>query len=338
MYFMGSGWPSGWGEPPTGLVSFDPPRFGLPPTAFQHAHPAGKADVKTTARALVSAVREVHKDPATRNIYINPNRSDQAIVFTDKWAPRMLDDATKVLFDHLVQEIECELSTSDDARKKALSAMCLTYAADQLKVIRASTGDMVASMQFDGRLPEPTKPPGLPLVRVFGREQCNRLDRPVAISVIEYATIMYDPTDSRQIREMSVNAIISIARELLRNPENYNVVMLAPDVALTSAMVGWVEMMAKDAARIQFTAAGVLTMKYIKHDTSERLQPIRAYIEEHLEDLVAAEIECHEFLTGSAGFIARHFAASTDPASIELCRRMAAGPSRSIAHDIERAV
>ena len=126
MYFVNgaAGWPSGRGEPPVRPVSFDFPRFVLPAGTFRDVEPpAGKMAVTSTARAFIGAVREVHKDPIERNMYINPNRHDQALVFTDKWAPRMLDSATKSLFDHIIKAIESELASCDADRKKTLSAM-----------------------------------------------------------------------------------------------------------------------------------------------------------------------------------------------------------------------
>ena len=122
-------------------------------------------------------------------------------------------------------------------------------------------GEMVASLQFGRRASELTENK-LPLVRIFGHEHCGMLDSREALPVIEYAVVTAECT---QIETLAVRAVLAVARELLRNFENHTVVLLSPDVALASARVGWVEMPASEAARVQFAAAGRLATRYNRH-------------------------------------------------------------------------
>lgn len=64
--------------------------------------------------ALMELTKRAHTDPIYRNVYLNPNRSDQAMVCIDdaKWEVCPLSEATKVLFESVASEVHAALPLS----------------------------------------------------------------------------------------------------------------------------------------------------------------------------------------------------------------------------------
>jgi hypothetical protein len=61
--------------------------------------------------ALMELTKRAHADPVYRNIYLNPNRSDQAMVCVDKkWEAYPLYEATRVMFESVASEIRAATS------------------------------------------------------------------------------------------------------------------------------------------------------------------------------------------------------------------------------------
>ena len=62
------------------------------------------------ARALVETVREAHRDPVYRNVYLNPKRADQVLVCVEaegkqRWEVRQALEASRDLFDAAVTQM-----------------------------------------------------------------------------------------------------------------------------------------------------------------------------------------------------------------------------------------
>jgi hypothetical protein len=66
--------------------------------------------------ALVDITRRAHADPVSRNIYLNPKRTDQVMVCLEggQWEVRALNNASRTLFDGIVSRInKIILSTTE---------------------------------------------------------------------------------------------------------------------------------------------------------------------------------------------------------------------------------
>jgi hypothetical protein len=68
---------------------------------------ADAASFPAAAEAMVSLVKRAHADPAARNVYLNPKRADQALVFTraGEWVVLTLEEATRALLDGVATSI-----------------------------------------------------------------------------------------------------------------------------------------------------------------------------------------------------------------------------------------
>ena len=74
------------------------------------------------ARALVETVREAHRDPVYRNVYLNPKRADQVLVCVveegkQRWEVRQALEASRGLFDDAVARMRRTV-LSDTERPK----------------------------------------------------------------------------------------------------------------------------------------------------------------------------------------------------------------------------
>lgn len=62
--------------------------------------------------ALVELTKRAHKDPVYRNVYLNPNRADQAMVCIGdtKWEACPLNEVTRIMFESISSEIRVATS------------------------------------------------------------------------------------------------------------------------------------------------------------------------------------------------------------------------------------
>jgi hypothetical protein len=66
--------------------------------------------------ALVELTKRAHADPAARNVYLNPRRADQVMVFDEtSWQVRPLVDAIRAIFDSVAGNIH-RIIVKDDER------------------------------------------------------------------------------------------------------------------------------------------------------------------------------------------------------------------------------
>lgn len=103
------GWPPGWAAPPVLPAPFEPESLRLDPAAVAKAVaelPAGEAPGVASVVALVMQIIEgLHADPAERNLYPNPNRSDQTIAFAvgpERWDVSALSESQKRLVGQVI--------------------------------------------------------------------------------------------------------------------------------------------------------------------------------------------------------------------------------------------
>ena len=71
--------------------------------------------------ALIDLVRRVHaSDPASRNIYLSPNRADQVMVYDETWKVLALVNAVRDLFDSVTGNIHRLIVTEEERSKLPL--------------------------------------------------------------------------------------------------------------------------------------------------------------------------------------------------------------------------
>lgn len=73
-----------------------------------HAMADYKQSGKFVIEAFMDLTKRAHQDPAARNIRLNPNRADQALVFGEnaKWDACPINDATRIMFNSISDELK----------------------------------------------------------------------------------------------------------------------------------------------------------------------------------------------------------------------------------------
>lgn len=72
--------------------------------------------------AMVDLVRRAHADPAARNVYLNPKRADQVMVFDEStWRIITLVEGIRGLFDSIAGGVRKIMVTGDECRQLPLS-------------------------------------------------------------------------------------------------------------------------------------------------------------------------------------------------------------------------
>jgi phosphoglycolate phosphatase-like HAD superfamily hydrolase len=74
---------------------------------------------------FMDLIKRAHTDPASRNVYLNPKRSDQVLVCVDSdehWEVLPFDGATRVMHDGVKRKISVVILTNEERKKVPLSA------------------------------------------------------------------------------------------------------------------------------------------------------------------------------------------------------------------------
>lgn len=104
---------------------------------------------------FVDLVRRAHADPASRNVYLNPRRADQALVQlkNGEWDVVLLEEATRLMFDGVARRIQgVVMSTAERTQlpseaQNALGLAGLMYDDEPDEYARRAKGPMAAHLQ-----------------------------------------------------------------------------------------------------------------------------------------------------------------------------------------------
>jgi len=107
------GWPSRWSPLTAPPHPFSPPGFGLSLEQLTAAVEALPESVREACRGgdqtavvqlLMGILRQVHADPQERNVYVNPRRGDQALVYIpEHWVTCALDEAGPAMYRRIAE-------------------------------------------------------------------------------------------------------------------------------------------------------------------------------------------------------------------------------------------
>lgn len=88
---------------------------------YCHLSDDEKVDAERAApyvtEALVDLVKRAHTDPSARNVYLNPRRSDQVLVYDESWKVLPLVEAIGDLFDSVAGHIHRIIVTDSERRQ-----------------------------------------------------------------------------------------------------------------------------------------------------------------------------------------------------------------------------
>lgn len=336
------GWPRKWPPPPAEPSPFEPTRFAISLETLRRAiaskaidaEASKRGDPAAVARLLVEIVRVVQEDPRERNMYINPKRADQVLVYMpDRWEVRPLLAAVEQVLGHAAEELT-EATPNGDQRLRNLAQEARKCFRDQpgavVKSSRAAMATHLQNMQLSLGASECwlgehlTGPTAL---RMFCRERHGHLDGAAVVEALGRAAGVFGEADfaGKSLPEMARPAMMMFARmRLAGRPENLTSVMLSDGTALVQTARGWESRDAGEAAAEQAADVAIKAADFIRGQPDVKyMQPLADYMAGNAGMLAAEEAAKLHIMTQCSLAAERHYGRTVDEEHAELRERIA---------------
>lgn len=294
-----------------------------------------RGDPAAVANLLVKIIREIHANPRQRNIYLNPNRADQVLVYVpERWEVLTLLDGIRLTLGHVAKEL-ATAPPLDDAHLLGLAQVAGKEFREQPgAIVKSSRGAMVAHLaslrlqpQSSGAswLGEPDE--GEPVqLREFGREGYGHLTPDHILAALERDLGIYSAPDYEAKDEATTArfALVVVARMVLYgHPENLTAVMLSEQDTMVRGADGWeicpTSLAAAKLARSTAKLAAAFIRLHVEGpnfggpEIWSHWRPLAAYLDRNADELAAGEAASPEILAQYSHAAERHCARTTDP-------------------------
>ncbi len=306
------GWPAKWPAPQVVPKPFNQGEFftSLAPLrqASEHftaedAAACQQGDAKAISALLMELLRRVHADPRERNIYLSPDRGDQALVFAPhQWELNTLHEAVRSIFDQMVKELSRLPALASQHVNTIVAGAKEGFHKNPADVVQSSNGaisahlkNMQTLLQVPGQIKAAEEVDweagGEPPLS-FGHESYEHLTLKTTIYRMEIDAGVEKEKDVTEDRyaELACLTIYSLAWQVqqLRAP-NQTAVLLTEDVALIRTYDGWKERPAAEIGEKMFRKFAEVTADFVQGDEPTPLKPLGRYIETHIEKLASEE-------------------------------------------------
>ena len=337
-----SGWPAKWPVPSIIPRPFLPPSFEITPEMLEQAivnvgdiDGCRRGDIECVAKLGLECFKILHANPAERNIYLNPNRADQSLVYTQpsRWATMSLHDALNTGFDHLIKEITEVSQVMTPRTQDATLAAKKTFQTNSQRVIKSAQPSAVAHLSdLRTQLIEPTIdswlgeciPFKISDLRWFCRETKQHLSMMSVNLSFETMLGVYSTANitSEAIPNLARRLPAIYARLVLtHHPENLTVIINKHDGRVfIHQPTGWEPICAIKAANMQIRSFATQVIRYITICESAILMPVAIYLKEHIDEVVELESSNLELLYRYAAEAERYYTATTGCTLEEPCR------------------
>jgi hypothetical protein len=199
---------------------------------------------------LMGVLRRVHANPELRNIYVNPRRADQALIYIpDCWVTRPLDEAGQVMFGRIARVLGCLPKITQQDVQDAASGVRQSCAQHMPQLAKASRGVLSAHLEnvrqltIDGCDWLGTRDDSGELLSYFGDEWTGHLTPGMLITAAEAASGDIAVADAaEQTRwEQTSRALLQCAQYVLYGqPVNLTLLPFTDDEVYVHQHKGWV--------------------------------------------------------------------------------------------------
>ncbi len=305
------GWPPTWPTPEILPLPFSPPMFTLSLDQLQTAVASCPPDTleacrqgnpEATAAFMIELIRQIHSRTEERNIYLNPRRADQALVYVPEcWETRALEAANREVFGRIANELgELTDSAKLDPAVLAVATAARTVVhkkCDQLadRSRRPMTAHLESLRQQTLYGSEKIGERGSHFsitLRCFGTEVHGHLQPNSVAFELEDRLRVYETS---QVTPESANnfitqALVSYAEILTRNhPENLTVLSGVDGVYVNNRRSGWELQPADETANK--LATRVSEMLIHKLDRADKGFPAKALVP-YLREMKTVDTDC----------------------------------------------
>lgn len=323
------GWPPGWAAPLAPPTPF-PSSFTIPLDVLRRALPsdAKKADAcrrgdpTAIAHLMVGIVQQMHSNPRERNMYLNPKRADQVLVYIpERWEVRPLLEAVDLVFEQVAGEIEEALPHVEQPLLGIARAAREGFHGHREEVVRRSRGAMAAHLANMASLARGGDSGECWLGdagadvkgtrRELGKESSKHLTHATLIDNLERSLGVYSLADvqAEPIADLAVKALITFAHLLLNGrPDNLTVAVLEGGIVHYWEHHTWKAGHAAEKGRHQADAMVGTLLLWLGGCTASatHLTPLVEYLKAHREEMATAEGEKQVILAQYAKAALRH--------------------------------
>ncbi len=335
------GWPTKWPPP---LV--DPKPFASPSgvevdelrQAAARLGPAEtdacrKGEPRAVSALLMEVLRRIHSSPEQRNIYLSPDRGDQALVFVlRQWLLKPLQEATHHIFEQVVKELmdlpmqgnpveeNLMVGAKDGFEKKPqavvqTSNIAMTAHLKNMEALLRVPGQQVLTSE-DTTWTAGDEPPQL-----FCHEAFGHIKLESTLYTMEHDAGINSSEDVVEARcaEQARQAIYSLARQVLRwKAKNQTAVQTTERMALIYTYRGWEEHPATEVSEKLFRRFAKVVASFVDGPVATPLKPLGEYITRHIDKLAANERSNPALLRQYSLQADRICATSTNPEFVKL--------------------
>lgn len=339
------GWPTKWPAPLVDPRPFMSPsnvkvdelqqaaaRLGATETAA-----CRKGEPRAVSALLVEVLRQIHEDPEQRNIYLSPDRGDQALVFVPRqWQLKPLQEATHQIFEQVVKRLadlpmqgtpteqDLMAGAKDGFEKKPQTVVQTSNSA-----MTAHLKNMEALLRVPGQQMQALTAPSFEATWTAGDESpqmfCHesfghiKLESTLYSMEIDAGVNCADDVIEARYAEQARQAIYSLARQVLRwRAKNQTVVQITEKTALIYTWRGWEEISAAEAGEKLFRSFAKVVISYVEGPVATPLRPLGRYIARYMNELAAEEKESLTLLGQYSQQADRVCATSTNPEFVKL--------------------
>ncbi len=345
------GWPTKWPAPLVDPRPFTSPsnvkvdklqqaaaRLGVTETAA-----CRKGEPRGVSALLVEVLRQAHEDPEQRNIYLSPDRGDQALVFVPRqWLLKPLQEATQHVFEQMVKRladlpmqghsIEQDLmaGAKDGFEKKPQAVVqtsnsAMTAHLKNMEALLRVPGQQMTTLE-DATWTAGDEPPEEFCHEAFGH---IKLESTLYTMEIDAGVNCADDVVEARYAEQSRQAIYSLGRQVLRwKAKNQTAVRVTEKTALIYTWRGWEEKPAAEVGEKLFRSFAEVVVSYVEGPVTTPLRPLGRYITQHINELVAEEKESLVLLGQYSQQAERVCATSTNPEFAKLKELMRAAKAQ----------
>lgn len=252
------GWPLRWPIPDITPLPFSPPGFevsldqliaavdALPPSVRDSCR---KGDQSAIVQLLMGILRQVHSDPRERNVYVNPRRGDQALVYIpEHWVTCPLDDAGQAMFRRIADRLGCLPQAAPSAVKSVANAALQSCEKEVSGLAKASRVALVAHLEnlrhasVVGLDWLGTGPDDEESLAFFGQERTKHLTPTILAAAVELATGLDRLSQITETNgsELATKALMECARYVVhRHSSNLTVLMSRDGQVYIHERLGW---------------------------------------------------------------------------------------------------
>jgi len=302
------GWPDKWPVPAVVPTTFKPLGFEISQPELEAAvgslteaerASCARGDTLGVSRLLVEILKRVHSDPRERNVYLNPRRADQALVFIpSSWSAQPLEEASQSMFARVRKLLDSAERSTEQRTESAVEGARRGCASGLPQLARASRSQLSAHLEnvrratasgedWLGTGGDPSDQPSF-----IGKEMAGHLTPTMLIPALEQAAGVYSPQDINEgtAPGQASRALAECARYILHsNSENLTILPAGGEVVYAHEHeAGWAVWPREKAAEALLRRAAAVVEAKMKWIPETPLAGLRPWLRERLVETLGS--------------------------------------------------